>query len=246
MNIRERTAKSQITLARALSKFGRASRSEARILIRKGQVTLNGRRITSPDVWVDPRVDRIAVAGDPLRQQALVYLALHKPAGVVTTRSDERGRKTVYDLLPGDQGWLFPIGRLDRETSGLLLMTNDTRFGERVTNPLSRIPKMYEAMLDRSLTRADKNRMESRFQLSDGETLRPASVKISPSCDRECTITISEGKNRQIRRLCGALGYKVIALKRISIGPVRLGGLGEGEFRALTEEERTAVMPGKR
>jgi pseudouridine synthase len=241
MSTGKRTAKSQITLSRALSKFGRASRSRARILIRQGQVTLNGRRITSPEIWVDPRVDKIVVAGEPLRQQARVYLALHKPAGVVTTRSDERGRKTVYDLLPEEQGWLFPVGRLDQDTSGLLLMTNDTQFGERVTSPLSKIPKTYETLLDRPLAVVDKHRMESRFRLSDGETLLPAAVEISPVVERQCTITISEGKNRQIRRMCATLGYKVVALKRISIGPVRLGGLGEGEFRALTEEERKAI-----
>ena len=240
-----RQGKQQISLARAISKYGLASRTQAAAMIREGRVSINGTSVRSPDVWVDPQKDRIAVDGELLRKQTLVYVAMNKPAGVVTTRSDERGRKTVYDLLPAGHRWLFPIGRLDKETSGLLLLTNDTRFGERLTNPLEKVPKTYRIRVDRLLEHAGARAMRSGMRLSDGTQLLPAEVSISPAEPDVFTMTIREGKNRQIRRMCETLGYTVLSLKRLSIGPVTLGNLAEGNVRPLTRAERNAVVPAR-
>jgi 23S rRNA pseudouridine2605 synthase len=242
MMSRKRTGKGQITLARALSKFGVASRKQSADLIREGRVGVNTRIVRSPDLWVDPKKDKLTVDGKSLRREKLVYFVMNKPTGVVTTRSDELGRKTVYGLLPDDSRWLFPVGRLDKDTSGLLLFTNDTRFGDKVTNPLSKVPKTYAVELDGPLSPEALGRMESIFELDDGTVLKPAKVKIDRNSSRSFHITIVEGKNRQIRRVCEELGYEVRRLCRLSIGPIRLGSLREGEIRPLTEAERLSVV----
>lgn len=237
-----RQGKHQITLARALSKLGLASRSQARNLIRTGRISVNNSPVRSPDLWVDLRVDRVKFDGKPLKRRELVYLALNKPAGVVTTRSDERGRATVYDLLPESYRRLFPVGRLDKETSGLLLLTNDTVFGERVTNPLEKIPKTYRVTLDMPLALADQKAMESPLVLPSGAKLLPAEVSRPTHDPSTFEITIWEGKNRQIRKVCEMRGYRVLALTRLSIGRIRLGNLGEGKIRPLSDEERLSIL----
>lgn len=241
MRRKRRLEKSQITLARALSKLGVASRKQAAGLILSGRVGVSGKIVRSPSLWIDPKQDKVTVDGKALRRQPLVYLVMNKPAGIVTTRSDELGRKTVYDLLPGDTRWLFPVGRLDKDTSGLLLFTNDTRFGEAVTNPLTRLPKTYAVEVDKPLRPDDHKLMESTFVLNDGTVLKPAKVIVEKNL-RTFRMTIVEGKNRQIRRVCEELGYEVRSLRRVSIGSIRLGGLGEGKLRPLTEAERSSIM----
>ncbi len=241
MPTRSRQDKSQITLARALSKFGVASRKQAAELILKGRVGVNAMIARSPDLWIDPKKDKVTVDGKPLRQRQFVYLAMNKPAGVVTTRSDELGRKTVYDLLPDDSRWLFPIGRLDKETSGLLIFTNDTRLGDNVTNPMSGIPKTYSVKVDKPLRLEDRKRMESTFLLDGGTKLKPAQAVVDANNPNAFRITIVEGKNRQIRRLCKSLGYEVLSLCRLSIGAVPLGNLREGRTRPLTAVEREGI-----
>ena len=238
----ERMGNSQVTLARALSKFGVASRKQSAGLIRQGRVGVNARIVRSPDMWVDPKKDKLTVDGRPLRQRKLVYLVMNKPSGIVTTRSDELGRKTVYDVLPDDSLWLFPVGRLDKDTSGLLILTNDTRLGDRVTNPLSRVPKTYAVETDKPLRPDDLRKMEATFLLNDGTVLEPANVELDRSNLRSFNITIVEGKNRQIRRMCEELGYTVRRLCRHRIGPIRLGNLREGEIRPLTGAERSSVV----
>ena len=243
MPSRIRIGKNQITLARALSKFGIASRKQAAELIREGRASVNSKRVLSPDLWVDPKIDRITVDEGALRKQGFVYLIMNKPAGVVTTRSDELGRKTVYDFLPEDSKRLFPVGRLDKDTSGLLLFTNNTRFGDAVTNPLSKIPKTYAVEVDKPLQPGDRKLMESTFVLRDGTVLRPAKVVLNTTNLRAFRMTITEGKNRQIRRVCEELGYEVRSLCRLSIGPVRLASLREGEVRSLTDTEQASLVP---
>ncbi|MBM2841111.1 MAG: ribosomal large subunit pseudouridine synthase [Bacteroidetes bacterium] len=240
MPSQERLGKNQITLARALSKLGIASRKQAAALILAGRVDVRGKTIRSPNVWIDPKQDRITVDGKALRQRPPVYLVMNKPAGVVTTRSDELGRKTVYDLLPGETRWLFPVGRLDKDTSGLLLFTNDTRLGDTVTNPLTKLPKTYTVDVDKPLRPGDKKLMESTFVLNDGTVLKPAKVIVGNTL-HSFRMTIIEGKNRQIRRMCEELGYEVRSLHRVSIGPIRLGMLKEGEVRPLTEKELSEI-----
>jgi pseudouridine synthase len=206
-------------------------------MIRQGRVAVNRKPVRSPGTWVDPKTDSISLDGKSLRKREPIYLAMHKPPGIVTTRSDERGRMTVYDLLPQDHRWVFPIGRLDKESSGLLLLTNDTRFGERVANPAEKIPKRYRVRLDKPLGDTDWAIMQSGMELADRTRILPAEVCAAEG-DASCVyMTISEGKNRQIRRMCETLGYEVLSLKRLSIGPVELGDLPEGRTRRLTPHE---------
>ena len=228
-------------MSRALSKLGIASRTQARKFVLEGKVGVNGRTVRSPDAWIDPRADRISLENRTLRKREPVYIVLHKPAGVVTTRADEAGRKTVYDLLPPGHRWMFPVGRLDMESSGLLILTNDTRFGERVTNPEEKILKTYAVTLDRPLPAAGVQTMANGMRLENGMHLKPAAVQQGAS-PVEFLFTISEGKNRQIRKMCETFGCRVVRLKRLSIGPIALGDLEEGGTRRLTPGERDALL----
>lgn len=203
--------------------------------ITAGRVSVNGRTVRNPAVRVDPRADRIAVDGAVVRPSRFLYLAMNKPAGVVTTRSDERGRPTVYGLLPGGLPAVFPVGRLDRESSGLLLFTNDTRLGEALTSPRSRVPKTYKVVLDAPLRAADIRALNAGMVV-DGVEYGSARVASGETLE-EWLVTITEGKNRQIRKMCAALGREVRSLERISVGGVGLGGLAAGGVRRLSSAE---------
>ncbi len=234
----------RVTLSRVLSKYGVCSRSEGRRLILAGEVSVNGAKVTTPDSWVDPASDVIACGGKPLGRIRRIYIALHKPEGVVTTRSDEKGRSTVYDLLPPGLPWIFPVGRLDRDSTGLILLTNDTAFGERVTGPSGKVPKTYRVLLEKPLDAAGAAAIAAGV-LIDGETrCRPARVTIEGDLCR-CRIEITEGKNRQVRRMFESLGNRVLSLHRIAIGPVEIGTLKPGETRTLTRQEIDLLSGGK-
>jgi 23S rRNA pseudouridine2605 synthase len=169
---------------------------------------------------------------------------MHKPAGIVTTRSDERGRSTVYDLLKDQGRWLFPVGRLDRDTRGLLLFTNDTQWANALTDPASKVPKVYEVRLDREMEDRDMDRFRVGVTLDGGERTLPAKiVRITRADGPWVEVAITEGKNRQVRRMMAALGYDVKALLRTRIGPVSLEGLKEGAVRPLTGREVLALKP---
>lgn len=226
------------TLERALSKAGLGSRTEARRWIGEGRVKVNGRLAGDPDRWVDLERDRITVDGRPLQQSKPAYLLLHKPAGFLTTYSDPQGRKTIYDLLPDRDRYLFPVGRLDLDTSGLLILTNDTAFAERLTNPDYKVPKTYLVKASKHLTGADLDRLREGIELRDGMT-RPAIVQRlrEPGGKTVFEITITEGRNRQVRRMVEALDAKVLSLARTAIGPLIIGDLAIGNVRELTAEE---------
>lgn len=222
------------TLERVLSKAGVGSRTEARKWIGEGRVTVNGRVEGDPNRWVDLERDAIEFDGKPLQQAASTYLLLHKPPGYLTTYRDPEGRPTIYDLLPDRERYLFPVGRLDLDTSGLLILTNDTSFAERLTNPEYHVPKTYRVKANKPLSDADLDRLRNGMELRDGPT-RPATVtRIGPAAFE---ITITEGRNRQVRRMVEALDAKVSKLARIAIGALTVGELPLGGTRELTSEE---------
>lgn len=240
--IRRPRARPNVSLSRALSKLGVTSRSQAREMIRAGRVTVNGRTLTNPEVRVHPEREAITVDGKAVARERRLYIMMNKPNGYVTTRSDERGRPTVYDLLKAPDRWVFPVGRLDRESRGLLLFTSDTRWGHALTAPDSRIAKVYEVRLDRKMENRDMDRFRSGLLLNDGDRTRPAEIRRLRRDDGEWVeAVITEGKNRQVRRMMAALGYDVKTLIRIRIGALSLQGLEEGSVRLLTEEEVRAV-----
>lgn len=231
------------TLQRVLSKAGIASRSEARAWIARKRLRVNGRVITDPDHWLDPSRDRVTLDGRPVEAAAKAYLLLYKPKGYLTTRKDERGRKTVYDLLPERERYLFPVGRLDLDTSGLLILTNDSTFSERMQNPDFHVPKTY---LVKAASRLDDDALDALrhgVTLKDGPT-RPAKVVRlrEPGGKTVFEITITEGRNRQVRRMVEAVGSKVLKLVRTGIGPLRIGDLPIGKCRPLTPEEVRALQ----
>ena len=231
------------TLERVLSKAGAGSRTEARAWIAKGRVRVNGRVINDPDTWVDLERDKVMLDGKPLAKAQSVYLLLYKPTGYLTTYSDPEGRPTIYDLLPDRERYLFPVGRLDLDTSGLLLMTNDTAFAERVTNPDFKVPKTYLVKASRHLSDEELDRLRGGIELKDGMT-KPAAVQRirEPGGRTVFEMTITEGRNRQVRRMVEALDAKVLKLVRVAIGPIRIGDLMIGKSRELTAAEVAMLM----
>lgn len=226
------------TLDRALSRAGLCSRAVARQWILAGRVRVNGAPALDPERWVDPRRDALSVDGRPVQERERVYLALHKPVGVLTSRTDPGGRRTVYDLLGDVDEWVAPVGRLDRDTSGLLLFTNDSDWAERIAGPDHRVAKTYRAKVAPRLAEEALGRLRQGLVLDDGPT-RPALVtKVRDAGGTTIVeLTITEGRNRQVRRMLRAVGSRVRDLKRIAIGPVLLGDLPSGRVRALTREE---------
>jgi len=230
------------TLDRVLSKFGVGSRTEARSWIGAGRVTVNGKKVQTPDVWIDAEQDRIELDGHPLTARQKQYLLLYKPKGYLTTYKDPEGRPTVYDLLTGVKDFVFPVGRLDQDTTGLLILTNDSVFGDHITSPESKVPKTYLVKASVLLDDAQLDQLRQGLTLSDGPT-RPALVKRIRDGAKYSffEITITEGRNRQVRRMVEALGAKVLKLVRTAIGGMEIGPLEIGKYRALTAEERLAL-----
>ena len=230
------------TLERVFSKSGAASRTDARSWIGAGRVRVNGRVVQNPDHWVDMDRDRITLDGKPLRSAGKLYLLLYKPKGYLTTYRDPEGRPTVYDLIADAGAWLSPVGRLDLDTSGLLLMTNDTDLAERITNPEHKVPKTYQVKAATLLTDEQLEQLRQGVHLNDGPT-RPAQVtRVRDSAKFTfLEMTISEGRNRQVRRMLEAVDSKVLKLVRTAIGPLRIGDLPIGKWRMLTAEEVKAL-----
>ncbi len=226
------------TLDRVLSKAGLGSRTEARKWIGAGRVEVNGKRVQTPDHWVDLESDRVTLDGKAVRQQSKLYLLLYKPEGYITTYKDPEGRPTVYDLIAEAGQFVGTVGRLDQDTSGLLLLTNDTQFAERVTNPQHHVPKTYLVRAATVLTDDQLDQLRSGMTLSDGPT-RPAIVRRVRDGEggSHVEIMIEEGRNRQVRRMFEAVESKVLELVRTAIGPIGIGDLQVGEYRKLTVGE---------
>ncbi|MGH9422867.1 MAG: pseudouridine synthase, partial [Thermoanaerobaculia bacterium] len=199
------------TLERVISKAGLGSRKDARMWIGDGRVQVNGDIVRDPDVWIDLERDAVVFDGKTLQTEGRVYLLLHKPIGYLTTNRDPQGRPTIYDLLPDGSPHVSYAGRLDFDTSGLLILTNDNQFAERLTNPAHHIPKTYLVNASRPVGDDDLDALRRGIELDDGPT-RPASVtRVGESAFE---ITITEGRNRQVRRMVEALGATVVTLVR--------------------------------
>jgi pseudouridine synthase len=226
------------TLERVFSKTGAGSRTDARSWIGAGRVRVNGAVVRNPDHWVDLEHDRVTLDDRPLRAAPKTYILLYKPKGYLTTYRDPEHRPTVYDLLKDAGRWLSPVGRLDLDTSGLLLMTNDTDFGERIMNPDHKVPKTYQVKAATLLTDEQLDQLRRGVVLHDGPTL-PAGVRRLRDSGRHThlEITITEGRNRQVRRMLEAVDSKVLKLVRTAIGPLTIGDLAVGKWRELTPEE---------
>ena len=233
------------TLERVLSKAGVGSRVDARSWIHAGRVKVNGRITRNPDQWIDMKRDRVLFDGKPLVARERIYLLLYKPTGYLTTYKDPEGRPTVYDLIADAGTFLSPVGRLDLDTSGLLLMTNDNQFAERVTNPNSHVPKTYLVKASAVLTDTQLQQLRDGIELADGPT-RPALVTRLRDSGKytHFEITLTEGRNRQVRRMVEALEAKVLKLVRVRIGHIAIGRLPIGKWRLLTAAEVASLSKG--
>jgi 23S rRNA pseudouridine2605 synthase len=230
------------TLERVLSKAGLGSRVEARRWVHARRVKVNGKVIENPDHWIDLGRDEVMFDDRPLEAKALQYVLLYKPAGYLTTYRDPERRPTVYDLLTEIGTFLSTVGRLDFKTSGLLLMTNDNAFAERVNNPANHVPKTYLVKASTRLTDAQLEQLRQGVALDDGMT-RPATVTRLRDSEKytHFEITLTEGRNRQVRRMVEALDSHVLKLVRVQIGPIAIGSLAIGKWRHLTPAEVASV-----
>ncbi len=233
------------TLERIFSKAGIGSRTDARKWIADGRVQVNGVLVRNPDQWINPDRDQVTLDGKRLKRAAKTHILLYKPKGYLTTWKDPQGRPTVYDLLDDGCPWLSPVGRLDLDTSGLLLLTNDTAFAERLTNPDYHVPKTYQLKASTLLSDEQIEQLRRGVVLSDGPT-RPAVVtRLRDSAKyTHLELVLTEGRNRQVRRMIEAVGSKVLKLVRTAIGPIRIGDLPIGHFRSLTPAEVAALTKG--
>jgi pseudouridine synthase len=225
-----------------ISKAGLGSRTQARSWIHAGRVRVNGRVVENPDQWIDFDRDRILFDEKPLESKNSLYILLYKPVGYITTFKDPEGRPTVYDLIADVDSFVSPVGRLDLDTSGLLILTNDTQFAERLTNPDHKILKTYLVKCTGPVSDEAIDRLRQGVALSDGVT-RPAEVRRVRDSGKysHLEIRIGEGRNRQVRRMVEAIDSKVMKLVRTAIGPIQIGELKIGTWRLLDEREIDAL-----
>jgi 23S rRNA pseudouridine2605 synthase len=226
-----------------LSKLGYCSRVQAQGLVEAGRVSVNGRVERNFERPTDAARERIAVDGVPLQAAAKVYIALNKPRGVVVSAADERGRDTVYSLLESaGLPWLGPVGRLDKASEGLLLLSNDTVWAAGITDPEGRIDKTYHVQVGELPAEAALTAMRAGV-VEGGERLAARGVRLLRTGEKNAwlEVVLDEGRNRQIRRMCDALGFDVLRLIRVAIGPVQLGELAKGQHRHLGAAEIQAL-----
>lgn len=225
-------------LQKFIADCGVASRRKAEELIKQGRVKVNGLVVTEMGIKVN-ETDSVEVDGRKIKpENKKVYIMLNKPAGYVTTAKDQFGRPTVLELLKGVSERVYPVGRLDYETTGLLILTNDGDFTYKMTHPKHEINKTYIATIEGIPSSEEISRFEKGLKIEDYITA-PAKLKIISKKERTCVveITIHEGRNRQVRKMCEAIGHPVLALKRVSVGKLSLGNLAEGDWRKLSQKE---------
>ena len=233
------SSRRRIGLARALSKLGCCSRKRAAALIREGQVRLNGATPRNPETPVRLGTDRIEVQGRGVQAAEKIYLMMNKPRGLVTSAADEKGRDTVYSLLPAELSWIAPVGRLDKASEGLLLFTNDSEWSARITDPASHLDKTYHVQIAAVGGTDLSEALERGVECDSGEVLRCKRARVLRSGEKNSwmEILLDEGKNRQIRRMLEAQGVEVLRLIRVAIGPLALGDLPKGAHRGLRAGE---------
>jgi 23S rRNA pseudouridine2605 synthase len=233
----------KVGLARALSKLGYCSRSRAAELIVAGRVKWNGAVRRDPETRVHLGKDHIEIDGQPVARSSKIYLALNKPRGVVTSAVDEKSRETIYSLLPEKLPWLAPVGRLDKASEGLLLLTNDSEWGARITAPQTHLDKTYHVQINAIADEELLQTLRNGIRAGDGEFLRVKNVRALRGGERNSwlEIILDEGKNRHIRRMLEHLKLEVLRLVRVAIGPLALGDLAKGAARMLEEKEKQAL-----
>ncbi len=231
-------ASKRLTVDRLLSKLGIASRGTSQEWVRAGRVRINGRVIRDPATWVLWPKDSVSIDDQPTQASVKRFFLFHKPKGVITTHSDEKGRKTIFDVLPSDLGYLHAVGRLDQATSGLLLLTNDSALSTYLTDPGHKVMRTYLVSVRGEFTEAQA-RESVVGVIDDNERLQCHSVKIQKSSGREShlEVVLTQGKNREVRRLFKTLGHEVIRLRRIQYGPFKLEDLPPGAWREIPIED---------
>lgn len=230
--------RARVRLQKVLARAGVASRRKSERLIEEGRVEVDGRPVTELGSRVDPERAVITVDGERVERRPARWILLHKPPGTVCTRSDPRGRSTVYDLLPADAGELFHVGRLDLPSEGLLLLTNEGDVAHGLLHPSSEVARRYEVELEPPVPADLARRLLRGVELDDGPASADAAAVLPAQGDGALLlVTLHEGRNREIRRMLGRLGVGIRSLKRIAFGPVRLGELPPGEWRELRDDE---------
>jgi 23S rRNA pseudouridine2605 synthase len=234
-----------VPLYRALSKFGIASRTQAQEMIERGHISVNGAICTDPAHMVRVETESISRNGHELVRAPQSVIKLYKPKGIITSRKDEQNRPTVYSLLPQELHTLHCVGRLDFATSGLLLLTNNTMLSAWLTDPAHAVARVYVCTVRGMVTEDDAQKMRAGI-VDKGETLHTEAVLVRKASGREShlVLTLTQGKNREIRRLCKALGHEVTRLKRVSFGGLTLGTLQPGQFREVSAQELEEAFPG--
>jgi 23S rRNA pseudouridine2605 synthase len=248
-NFSEQVGKQRnVGLARAISKMGYCSRSRAEEAIRAGRVRVNGAVRRNVEAPVHLGKDRVEIDGHEIKKAEKIYLMLNKPRGVVTTASDERGRETIYSFLEkykaGSLNWVAPVGRLDKASEGLLLITNDSEWAAKITAPETQVDKIYHVQMAEQASPELIEKLQQGFTVKDGEFLRVKRASVIRSGERNCwlEIMLDEGRNRHIRRMFETMGVEVLRLIRVAMGALKLGDLPKGEVRALSEQERLLLF----
>lgn len=234
----------ELRLQKFMAECGVASRRHSETLIAEGKVAVNGEVVRQQGVRIDPEKDEVRVNGKLLKQpETSLYYLFNKPAGYLTTVSDPQGRPTIYDLMPDLKGKVIPVGRLDLDTEGLLILSNDGAFAFRMTHPKFGVRKTYRIKVQGVMTQKDIQRLQTGVDLEDGKTA-PAKAAILKTGPRTTllSLTIREGKKRQVRRMCDALGFPVLWLKRVAIENIKLSHVDSGAVRPLTEKELMPLM----
>jgi len=234
----------KVPLYRALSKLGYTSRTQALAMITAGEISVDGTKCSDPEQLISLQSTKIYHNGSLIKREELKMIMLYKPKGIITSRKDEQDRPTVYSLLPPELHSFHCVGRLDWATSGLLLLTNNTSLSSWLTDPENGIPRIYVVTVRGLITEEQAKQMQGGI-VDDNQELKSDAVVVRKTSRREShlVMTLTEGKNREVRRLCSSVGHEVTKLKRVAYGALTLGNLSPGEHRELSKDELIAAFP---